>query len=87
MKISETPHINNTSVPLAVFMLFFAIVIGLLVVETNVIYHQYLDTLDQGPLPLPDVCESEMFQFLGIILRMGQCIRDRQTDDTACKTD
>jgi hypothetical protein len=47
MKISVAPHINKTSNPLAVFMLFFAEVIRLLVVETNGYYHQYLDTLDQ----------------------------------------
>jgi hypothetical protein len=45
MKIGEAPHINKGSHPLAVFM-FFAEVIGLLVVETNRYYHQYLDTLD-----------------------------------------
>jgi hypothetical protein len=80
MKIGEAPHINNTSNPLAVFMLFFAEVIGLLVVETNRYYHQYLDTIDQGPSPLPDISEAEMFLFLGIILQMGHCIRDRLTD-------
>jgi hypothetical protein len=80
MKIGEAPHINNSSDPLAVFMLFFAEVIGLLVVETNRYYHQYLDTLDQGPSPLPDVSEAEMFLFLGLILQMGHCIRDRLAD-------
>jgi hypothetical protein len=63
MKISE-----------AVFMLFFVEVIRLLVVETNRYYHQYLDTHYQAPSPLPDVCESEMFLFLGIILQMGHFI-------------
>jgi hypothetical protein len=37
MKVSEAPHINNTSSPLVVFMLFFVEVIGLLVVETSVL--------------------------------------------------
>jgi hypothetical protein len=37
MKVSEASHINHTSSPLAVFMSFFAEVIRLLVVETNII--------------------------------------------------
>jgi hypothetical protein len=46
MKISEAPHINKTSNPLAVFMLFFVEVIRLLVVETNIL-SSVLGHLDQ----------------------------------------
>jgi hypothetical protein len=42
-------------------MLHFASVITLLVEKTNSYYRQYLDTLDDGPSPLPDVTETEMF--------------------------
>jgi hypothetical protein len=60
------PHMNKDSTPYSVFMLYFESVIALLVEETNRYYYQYLDTLDDGPSPLPDVTESEMF--LAIII-------------------
>jgi len=33
------------------------------VVETNRYYHDYIDRLDDGPSPEPDVTEAEMFVF------------------------
>jgi hypothetical protein len=49
----EAPHVNKDSTPLCVFLLFFTGIIHLLVEETNRYYHQYLDSLEDGPSPLP----------------------------------
>ena len=57
---SEAPHINDSSSPLGVFLLYFAEIITLMVVETNRYYHDHLDRLDKEPSPLPDVTEAEM---------------------------
>jgi hypothetical protein len=74
------PHINEDSTPYSVFMLYFASVITLLVEETNRYYHQYLDSLDDGPSPQPDVTESEMFLFLVIVVQMRHDVRDSLSD-------
>jgi hypothetical protein len=79
-KDSEAPHVNDSFSPLSVFLLYFAVIITLLVVETNRYYHCYLDSLDDGPSPVPDVTEAEMFVFLAITVQMGHCIRDQLTD-------
>jgi len=55
-------------------------IITLLVVETNRYYHDHLDRLDKGPLPLPDVTEADMLVFLTITIQMGHCIWDKLTD-------
>jgi hypothetical protein len=47
-------------------MLFFLEIMQLLVEETNRYYHQYLDTLDEGCSPLPDVTVQEMYLFLSV---------------------
>ena len=62
-KDNEASHINDGSSPLSVFLLYFAEIISLLVVETNRYYHDYIDRLDDGPSPEPDVTEAEMFVF------------------------
>jgi hypothetical protein len=80
INLNEAPHVNKDSTPLCVFMLFFSEIIHLLVEETNRYYHQYLDSLEDGPSPLPDVTNSEMFLFLGIIIQMDHYIRDRIRD-------
>jgi hypothetical protein len=54
--------------------------LSLLVEETNRYYQQYLEVLDDGPSPLPDVTESEMFLFLAIIIQMGHNVRDGLAD-------
>jgi hypothetical protein len=56
-------------------VLFFVDIIQLLVVETNRYYHQYLDSLDIGWSPLPEMTLQEMYLFLGIILQMGHNIK------------
>ena len=55
MKDNEASHINDGSSPLSVFLLYFAEIITLLVVETNRYYQDYIDGLDNGPSPEPDV--------------------------------
>jgi hypothetical protein len=76
----ETPHITESSTPLSVFLLYFADIIKLLVVETNRYYYHYLDTLDQVPSPVPDITEAEMFVFLAVTIQMGHCLRERLSD-------
>ncbi|PNF14142.1 hypothetical protein B7P43_G17736 [Cryptotermes secundus] len=80
LNINEAPHVNKDSTTFCVFMLYFAGIIRLLVEETNRYCHQYLDRLQDGPSPRPDVIDSEMFQFLEIIIQMGHDIRDRLKD-------
>ena len=48
-KDKETSHINDGSSPRSVFLLYFAEIITLLVVETNRYYHDYID-LTMDPL-------------------------------------
>jgi hypothetical protein len=48
--------------------------------ETNRYYQQYLDSLEDGPSPLPNVTDSDTFLFLGIIIQMGHDIRDKLRD-------
>jgi len=55
---------------LSIFVLFFFEIVQLLA-ETNRYYHQYLDTLDEGQFPLPDMTVQNMCLFLAIIVQMG----------------
>ncbi|XP_023719041.1 piggyBac transposable element-derived protein 4-like [Cryptotermes secundus] len=80
INLNEAPGVNKESAPLCVFMLYFAGIIQLLVEETDRYYHQDLDRLEDGPSPRPDVTDSEIFLFLGIISQMGHNIRDRLKD-------
>ena len=57
-------------VHLRVFLLYFAEIITLLVVETNRYYNDNIDRLDDGPSPKPDVTEAEMFVFLALTIQM-----------------
>jgi hypothetical protein len=43
-KHNDVSHINDGSIPLSVFLLYFAEIIALLVVETNRYYHDNTDT-------------------------------------------
>ena len=61
---TEAPHINDSSSPLSVFLLYFAEIITLLVVETNRYYHAHLDRFDEGPSPQPDVTRLKCLRFL-----------------------
>jgi hypothetical protein len=74
VNLNAAPHVNKDSTPLCVFMLYFTAIIHLLVVDTNRYYHQYLGRLDDGSSPRPDVTDSEMFLFLGIVIQMGHDI-------------
>ena len=65
-KGNEASHINDSSSPLSVFLLYFAEIITLLLVETNCYYHDYIERLDDGPSHEPDVTEAEMFVFLAL---------------------
>jgi hypothetical protein len=40
----------------------------------------YLNFLDNGPSPVPDVTESETFLFLALIIQVGHDIRDNLKD-------
>jgi hypothetical protein len=59
-KDNEASHINDGSSPLSVFLLYFAEIITLLVVN-NRYYHDYIDRLDGVPFPKPNVTEAEMY--------------------------
>jgi len=76
-KDNEASHKNDGSSPLNVFLLYFAEIISLLVVETNRYYQDYIDGLEDGPCPEPDVTEAEMFVFLALTIQMGHGVRDR----------
>jgi hypothetical protein len=69
---SEASHLDDSSTPLSVFLLYYAEIITLLLMETNRYYHDHLDRLDEGPSPLPEVTEVEMLVFLAITIQMGQ---------------
>ena len=43
-------------------------------------YHDYIDRLDDGPSPEPDVTEAEMFVFLALTIQVGHGVRDQLTD-------
>ena len=79
-KDNEASHINDGCSPLGVFLLYFAELNTLLVVETNRYYHDYIDRLDDGPSPEPDVNEADMFVFLALTIQMGHGVRDKLTD-------
>ena len=79
-KDNEESHINDGSSPFSVFLLYFAEITTMLVVETNCYYHHYIDRLDDGPSPEPDVTEAEMFVFLALTIQMGHGVRDKLTD-------
>ena len=79
-KDNETSHINDSSSPLSILLLYLAEIITLLVVETNHYYHDYITRLVDGPCPEPDVTDAEMFVFLALTEQMGHGIRDKLTD-------
>ena len=70
---SVVPELNNNSSPLSAFLLYFAEIITLVVLETNSYYRDHLDRVDERPSPQPDVTEAEMPVFLAITIEMGNC--------------
>jgi len=50
------------------------------VVENNRYYQDYIDRLDDGPSPEPDVTEAQIFVFLALTIHMEHGIRDKLTD-------
>jgi len=82
-KDNEASYINDGSSPLSVFLLYFAEIITLLVVETNRYYHDYIDRLDVGTSTEPDVTEADMFVFLSLTIQMGHGVRKKLTDNRA----
>jgi len=79
-KDNEASHINDSSSPLSIFLLYFAEIITLLVVETNRYYQDYIDRLDDGPSPEPNITEAKTFVFLAMTIQMGHGVRDKLTD-------
>jgi hypothetical protein len=77
-KDDEVSHINHVSCPVRVFLLYFAEIITLLVVDSNHYYdHNHTDRLDNGPSPEPDITEAEMFVFLALATQMGHGIKTK----------
>ena len=76
-KDNEMSNINDRSNPLSVFLLYFAGITTLLVVQTNHYYHDYKERLDDGPSS--DVSEAEMFMSLALAIQMGHGIGDKLT--------
>jgi len=79
-KSGEAAHVMSESTPLSVLLLFFAEIVTLLVVETNRYYHQFLGNSDDGPSPIREVTEAEMFAFLALTLQMGHTVQGRLED-------
>jgi len=79
-KSREAAHITSESAPLSVLLLFFAVIITLLVVETNRYYRQFLEKFYDGPSPEHEVTEVEMFAFLALTLQMGHTVQGRLED-------
>ena len=75
-KYNVASHINDGSSPLSIFLLHFAEIITLLVVETSHYYHDYIDRLDDGPSPEPHITEAEMFLFLALTIQIGHGVRE-----------
>jgi hypothetical protein len=59
--------------------------LSLLVVEGNCCYHDYIDRLNGGLSPEPEVAGTEMFVFLALTIQMGHGVRDKLTDYWASK--
>jgi hypothetical protein len=69
-KNNKVPHINNSStVKLSTASLHFTEVITMLVVKPNQQYHHYLDTPDDGPSPVSNTTEYEIFLFMALTIQ------------------
>jgi len=79
VKKSEAPHINKDSSPLSV-LLFFTEIFHLLVEQTNVYYHQYLDRQAGPSRRLPDITLPDMTTLVASALQMGHELKDTLHD-------
>jgi hypothetical protein len=61
-------------------VLFFLEIMQVLVEEANRYSHQYLDMLDDGHPPLPNMTVQEVYLFLSVIVQMGH----NQRHTTSC---
>ena len=79
-KDNEASHINDSSSPLSVYLLYFAEIITLLVVETNRYYQDYTQTdLTMDPLLNLTLLKPKCL-FLALTILMGHGVRDKLTD-------
>ena len=66
---------NKDSTPDGVFMLYFGVAVGVVLVkEIGQYCQQYLDTSDSGPSAVPGSTQSEMLLCLAIIIQTGHYI-------------
>jgi hypothetical protein len=71
-KTAMKRHIYNDGYSLVnVFLLYFADIITLLMMETKIYYHGHLERIDDGPFALPDVTAAEILAFLAITTQIG----------------
>jgi hypothetical protein len=63
LRQNEASYIRTDCKSLTIFMLFFSEIMQLLVEKTYTYYHKYLDMLDIGHAPLPDMAIEEMYLF------------------------
>lgn len=54
-------HTHTQRLDYSAFILYFAVVVTLPVQESNKHHQQYLDMLDDGISPVPNISKSEMF--------------------------
>jgi len=80
LKISEAPHINKDSSPLAVLMLFFTEIFSLLVEQTNLYHQQHLDRQAGPTRRLPDITLPDIMTFTALALQMGHIVKDTLHD-------
>jgi hypothetical protein len=55
---NKVHYVNKDCSPLSIFMLIFLEIMQLLLEETNICYHQYLETVDEVCCPQPNVTTS-----------------------------
>ena len=80
---SETSHVNDGCKPLSIFILYFAEIVTLLVVKTNIYYHWCFVSFHNGPSSQNYGTEAEMFVFVAVTIQMGHCLPDQLTDHWA----
>ena len=89
IKLAQTvaPQMDTDSIPDSVFVLYFGVALGVVLVpETSRYCQQYLNTSDSGPSGVPGSTQSEMLLFCGDhysdgTLHNGDSTRTQQTVD------